>query len=34
MDHAVRKVLEPGSGRIGQVQWEVADDEEVIVRST
>jgi len=33
VDHAVRKVLEPCSGRIGQMQWEVADDEQVIVRS-
>jgi len=34
MDQALREMLEPSSGRIGQVQWEVADDEEVIVRST
>jgi len=27
VDHALREVLEPRSGRIGQVQWEVADDE-------
>ena len=34
MDHVLRKMLEPRSGRIGQVQWQVADDEQVIVRST
>jgi len=34
VDHALREMLEPGPGRIGQVQWKVADDEEVIVRST
>jgi len=34
VDHALREMLEPCSGRIGQVQWEVADDEQVIVRST
>jgi len=33
MDHALREVLEPCSGRIGQMQWEVADDEQVIIRS-
>ena len=27
VDHAVRKVLEPCSSCIGQMQWEVADDE-------
>jgi len=33
VDHVVRKVLEPRPGRIGQMQWEVADDEQVVVRS-
>jgi len=33
VDHALREMLEPRSGRIGQMQWEVADDEQVIVRS-
>jgi len=33
MDHALREVLEPRSGRISQVEWQVADDEQVIVRS-
>ena len=34
VDQALREMLEPSSSRIGQVQWEVPDDEEVIVRST
>jgi hypothetical protein len=34
MDHALKKMLEPRSGQISQVQWQVADDEQVIVRST
>jgi hypothetical protein len=33
MDHMLRKVLEPRPGRIGQVKWQVADDEQVIIRS-
>jgi len=33
MDHALREVLEPRSGRIGQVEWQDADDEQVIVCS-
>ena len=33
VDHALREVLEPCSGRIGQVEWQVADDEQIIVRS-
>jgi hypothetical protein len=32
MDHALREVLKPCSGRIGQVEWQVADDEQVIFR--
>jgi len=32
MDHALREVLKPRSGHIGQVEWQVADDEQVIVR--
>jgi len=34
VDHALREMLKPSSGHIGQVQWEVADDEQVIVCST
>ena len=34
MDHALREVLEPCPSRIGQMQREVADDEQVLVRST
>jgi len=30
VDHALREVLEPYSGRIGQVEWQVTDDEQVI----
>jgi hypothetical protein len=33
MDHALREVLEPCPGRIGQVEWEVADDEQVVIRA-
>jgi len=33
MDHALREVLEPCPGRIGQMEWEVADDEQVVVRA-
>jgi len=33
MDHTLREVLEPRYGRIKQVEWKVADDEQVIVRS-
>jgi len=32
VDHALREVLKPCSGRIGQVKWQVADDEQVIFR--
>ena len=32
VDHALGEVLKPRSGRIGQVEWQVADDKEVIVR--
>ena len=32
VDHTLREVLEPCPGRIGQVECEVADDEQVIVR--
>jgi len=32
VDHALREVLKPCSGRIGQVEWQVVDDEQVILR--
>ena len=34
VDHVLREGLEPCPGRIGQMQWEVADDEQVVVHST
>ena len=33
VDHALREVFEPCSGRIGQVEWKVADDEQVVIRA-
>jgi len=33
VDHALREVLEPCPARIGQMEWEVADDEQVVVRA-
>ena len=33
VDHALREVLKPCPGRVGQMQWEVADDEQVAVCS-
>ena len=32
MDHALKEVLKSCSGRMGQVEWQVADDEQVIFR--
>ena len=32
VDHALREVLKPRPGRVGQMQWEVTDDKQVVIR--
>ena len=31
MDQSSRKVLQPSPSRVGQMQWQVADDEQIII---